>query len=31
MTDDIDFGFNAVDEEERRSIAPSQASEEVSE
>ena len=31
MTDDIDFGFTAVDEEELRSIAPSQASEEVSE
>lgn len=31
MTDDIDFGFTAVDEEELRSIAPSQASTEVSE
>jgi hypothetical protein len=31
MTDDIDFGFTAVDEEELRSIAPSQVSEEVSE
>lgn len=31
MTDDIDFGFTAVDEEELRSIAPSHASEEVSE
>jgi len=31
MTDDIDFGFTAVDEEELRSIAPSKASEEVSE
>lgn len=31
MTDDIDFGFTAVDEEELRSIVPSQASEEVSE
>tara|TARA_B100000941_G_C28462600_1_gene531623 strand:- start:440 stop:817 length:378 start_codon:yes stop_codon:yes gene_type:complete len=31
MSDDIDFGFTAVDEEELRSIAPSPASEEVSE
>ncbi len=31
MTDDIDFGFTAVDEEELRSIAPSPASNEVSE
>lgn len=31
MSDDIDFGFTAVDEEELRSIAPSPSSEEVSE